>query len=43
MNLTLRQLRAFVAVARLGRFGLAAERLHVTQSALSMLVRKLER
>ncbi|HTO48792.1 MAG TPA: LysR family transcriptional regulator [Burkholderiales bacterium] len=43
MNLTLRQLRAFVAVARLGRFNLAAERLHVTQSALSMLIRELER
>jgi DNA-binding transcriptional LysR family regulator len=43
MNLTLRQLRAFVAVARLGRFNLAAERVHVTQSALSMLVRGLER
>jgi DNA-binding transcriptional LysR family regulator len=42
MNVTLRQLRAFVAVARLGRFGLAAERLHVTQSALSMLIRELE-
>jgi DNA-binding transcriptional LysR family regulator len=42
MNLTLRQLRAFVAVARLGRFGLAAERLHVTRSALSMLIRELE-
>lgn len=42
MNITLRQLRAFVAVARLGRFGRAAEQLHVTQSALSMMVRELE-
>lgn len=42
MNLTLRQVRAFVAVARFGRFGLAADRLHVTQSALSMLIRQLE-
>ena len=42
MNLTLRQLRAFVAVARVGRFGRAAERLHVTQSALSMMIRELE-
>lgn len=42
MNVTLRQIRAFVAVARHGRFALAAERLHVTQSALSMLVRELE-
>ena len=42
MNLTLRQLRAFVAVARLGRFAAAAEALHVTQPALSMLIRELE-
>jgi DNA-binding transcriptional LysR family regulator len=43
MNVTLRQIRAFAAVARLGRFGLAAQHLHVTQSALSMLIRQLER
>jgi DNA-binding transcriptional LysR family regulator len=42
MNITLRQIRGFVAVARLGRFGLAAQSLHVTQSALSMLIRQLE-
>ncbi len=42
MNITLRQLEAFVAVQRYGRFRLAAEHLHVTQSALSMLVRDLE-
>ena len=42
MNVTLRQIRAFVAVAELGRFVLAANRLHVTQSALSMLVKELE-
>ena len=42
MNVTLRQLQAFVAVAQHGRFGLAADRLHVTQSALSMLIRELE-
>jgi DNA-binding transcriptional LysR family regulator len=42
MNVTLRQIRAFVAVARTGRFALAAERLHVTPSALSMLIRELE-
>ncbi|MBL8377564.1 MAG: LysR family transcriptional regulator [Burkholderiales bacterium] len=40
--LTLRQLRAFVAVAQHGRFALAAQSLHLTQSALSMLVRQLE-
>jgi DNA-binding transcriptional LysR family regulator len=43
MNVTLRQIRAFAAVARLGRFNLAAQHLHVTQSALSMLIRSLER
>ncbi|MGH8032969.1 MAG: LysR family transcriptional regulator [Luteimonas sp.] len=42
MNVTLRQLRAFVAVAQLGGFSAAAVRLHLTQSALSMLVRSLE-
>ncbi|HUN68913.1 MAG TPA: LysR family transcriptional regulator [Burkholderiales bacterium] len=42
MNLTLRQLRAFVAVARLGGFTAAAKRLHLTQSALSGLVKDLE-
>jgi DNA-binding transcriptional LysR family regulator len=43
MNLTLRQFRAFVAVARLGGFTAAAKRLHLTQSALSGLVKELER
>lgn len=42
MNVTLRQLRAFVAVAQLGGFTAAAQRLHLTQSALSVLVRELE-
>ncbi len=42
MNITLRQIRAFVATATHGRFVLAARHLHVTQSALSMLVRDLE-
>jgi DNA-binding transcriptional LysR family regulator len=42
MNLTLRQLRAFVAVANLGGFTNAARRLHLTQSALSALVKDLE-
>ena len=42
MNLTLKHLRAFVAVAQLGGFSAAAARLHLTQSALSMLVRALE-
>jgi len=42
MNVTLRQLRAFVAVAHTGSFTQAAATLHVTQSALSGLVRELE-
>jgi len=42
MNVTLRQLRAFVAVARAGSFTLAAESLFVTQSALSGQIRELE-
>src|SRR3954453_7379769 len=43
LNLSLRQLRAFEAVAGEGSFTLAAQRLHLTQSALSVLVRELER
>ncbi len=42
MNLTIRQLQAFRAVAELGSFGEAAERLHVSQPALSASIRKLE-
>lgn len=42
MNVTLRQLRAFIAVARTGSFTLAADSLHVTQSALSGLIKELE-
>nr|WP_175798665.1 LysR family transcriptional regulator [Burkholderia anthina] len=42
MNVTLRQLRAFVAVARTGSFTLAAGNLSVTQSALSGLIKELE-
>lgn len=42
MNVSLRQLRAFVAVARTGSFTLAAESLHITQSALSGLIKELE-
>ncbi|MBK6321383.1 LysR substrate-binding domain-containing protein [Candidatus Aalborgicola defluviihabitans] len=42
MNITLRQLRAFVALTQTGSFTDAAARLHVTQSALSGLIKELE-
>lgn len=41
-HLTLRQLHAFCAVAEAGSFTAAATRMHLTQSALSVLVRELE-
>ncbi|WP_397474485.1 LysR family transcriptional regulator [Pusillimonas sp.] len=43
MNPSLRQLRAFVLVAQYGSFTRAAVQMHLTQSALSVLVRELER
>lgn len=42
MNITLRQLRAFAAVARLGSFTRAAEELRLSQPAVSMQIRQLE-
>lgn len=42
MDVTLRQLRAFAALARTGSFTRAADTLHVTQSALSGLIKELE-
>ena len=42
MNVTLRQLRAFVALAQTASFTEAAASLFVTQSALSGLIRELE-
>lgn len=41
-NISLKQMRAFVAVARAGSFTRAAEQLFITQSALSALIRNLE-
>ncbi|MEO8654436.1 MAG: LysR substrate-binding domain-containing protein, partial [Ramlibacter sp.] len=42
MNLTLRQVRAFLAVAQAGSFTAAANRLHLTQSAVSVLISEIE-
>ena len=42
MNVTLRQLRAFYEVADTRSFTAAARKMHLTQSAVSMLVRQLE-
>jgi len=42
MNPTLRQMRAFVALAKTGHFTTAAQSMHVTQSALSGLIKELE-
>lgn len=39
----IRQLRAFVAIAETGTFTSAARRVHVTQAAISMQIRQLER
>lgn len=42
MRVTLRQLQAFAALARAGSFHRAAERMHITQPGLSVLIRQLE-
>ena len=42
MNLTIRQIQAFVAVYRLGGISKAAKRLRLTQSAVSVLIRQIE-
>lgn len=42
MNINLNQLRVFVAVARLGNFTRAAERLHLSQPSMSLHIRQLE-
>ena len=43
MALSFKQLRAFCAVAELGSFSAAARRLSTTQSALSMMIKQLEK
>jgi DNA-binding transcriptional LysR family regulator len=43
MNLSTRQMRAFLQVARLGNFTRAAEQAHITQAGLSILIREMER
>ena len=42
MNITSRQLRAFVLIARHESFSRAAEQMYVTQSGISIIVRDLE-
>ena len=42
MNLTLRQLKVFEAVARNLSFTQAAQELHLTQPAVSMQIKQLE-
>src|SRR5690606_736055 len=42
INLTFRQLKAFLLVARLGNFTRAAEQMYVTQAGLSIMMRELE-
>ena len=42
MNVTLKQLRGFVAIAELGSFAEACEHLHLSQPALSIAIRNME-
>ena len=42
MSVSIKQLKAFVAVVEEKSFSLAAERLNATQSGMSMLVQNLE-
>lgn len=42
MNFSLRQLRAFLMVADLNSFTRAAEKIHLSQAALSLMIREFE-
>lgn len=42
MNVTLKQIRAFLEIAKLNSFTRASDRLNTTQSSLSVLIRELE-
>lgn len=42
MNITLKQLRAFISVAKYQHFTMASQQLHISQSALSGLIKELE-
>ena len=42
MNITIKQLKAFVAVAQTRNFAEAGERLHLSQPALSIAIKKME-
>ena len=42
MDLNLRDIRAFIAVAQTGSFTRAATRLHLSQPALTVQIRRLE-
>lgn len=42
MNVTLKQMRAYIAVAQTGSFAEASELIHLSQPALSLAIKKLE-
>ncbi len=43
MNLSYRQLQVFLHVARIGNFTRAAEKVHMTQAGLSIMIREMEK